>query len=79
MEAWAAALPYTAELTPDAVAMWTFFFKGRAILLVLPSLSMAWFCLGILSAERMHAPATWITPRSLNQSATFGPERLPRR
>eukprot|EP00972_Heterocapsa_arctica_P029923 4409133-Heterocapsa_arctica.AAC.1 len=40
---------------------------------------MAWFCLGSLSAERTHAPATWITPRSLNQSATFGPERLPRR
>eukprot|EP00972_Heterocapsa_arctica_P078472 11573876-Heterocapsa_arctica.AAC.1 len=25
----------------------------------------------------MHAPATWITPRSLNQSSTFGPERVP--
>eukprot|EP00972_Heterocapsa_arctica_P088977 13122190-Heterocapsa_arctica.AAC.1 len=41
MEAGAAALPYTAELTPDAVAMWTFFLNGRAILPVLLSRSMA--------------------------------------
>eukprot|EP00972_Heterocapsa_arctica_P086473 12746758-Heterocapsa_arctica.AAC.1 len=27
----------------------------------------------------MHAPATWMTPRSLNQSETLGPERVPRR
>eukprot|EP00972_Heterocapsa_arctica_P101507 14957846-Heterocapsa_arctica.AAC.2 len=27
----------------------------------------------------MQAPATWITARSLNQSATLGPERKPKR
>eukprot|EP00972_Heterocapsa_arctica_P082058 12094532-Heterocapsa_arctica.AAC.1 len=54
----AAALPYTAELTPEAVAMCSFLLKGRASLLVLVRRSMACSCLGCLSADRMRPPAT---------------------
>eukprot|EP00972_Heterocapsa_arctica_P015808 2329951-Heterocapsa_arctica.AAC.1 len=42
---------------------------------VLESLSNAWSNRGWLRADLTQAPATWMTPRYLNQSPTSGPAR----